>query len=73
MNKGKPGGKSGAAKGGSRRARGKTSQRTPHPGKGAGLGPKRGTTVHPAGRGGPSQWAGGPQHHGLDPSEDRNP
>jgi len=30
-------------------------------------------TFKPAGRGGPSQAAGGPRHHGGDAREDRNP
>jgi hypothetical protein len=28
---------------------------------------------HPAGRGGPEQQAGGPEHHGGEADEDRNP
>jgi len=63
----------GEAKGALRRARSKTPQRTRGPAKGEGLGRWRGTSVHPAGRGGPAQQAGGPQHQGLDASEDRNP
>ena len=73
MNKGRPGGKLGIAKAGSRRTRDKTPRVTPRPAKGEGLGRRRASAVRPAGRGGPSQWAGGPEHHGLDASEDRNP
>jgi len=73
MNKGKPAGRLGEAKGGSRRARSQRLRATPHPQKGEVGRRKRRASIHPAGRGGPSQWAGGPEHHGLDASEDRNP
>jgi hypothetical protein len=72
MNKGRPGGKSGAMKSGSR-ARGKMLPATPPSQKRESLGRKRALSVRPAGRGGPGQWAGGPDHHGADASEDRNP
>ena len=73
MNKGRPGGRLGEAKGGSRRARSKNLRATPRPAKGEGMGRRRPSGVKPAGRGGPAQWAGGPAHRGLDASEDRNP
>jgi hypothetical protein len=59
MNKGRPGGKLGVAKGAL-------------PGERV-FGRKRALGIRPAGRGGPAQQAGGPEHHGLDASEDRNP
>jgi hypothetical protein len=73
-NRGRPGGKLGVAKGGSRRAKSKTRQANPMPVSGA-PGRRRSSSgqVHPAGRGGRAQQAGGPEHHGLDAHEDRNP
>jgi hypothetical protein len=79
MNKGRPGGRLGEAKGASPRPRSQRLRVTPRPAKGEGTGRSRSasgksaTSVKPAGRGGPKQWAGGPEHHGLDASEDRNP
>jgi hypothetical protein len=72
-NRGRPGGRLGIAKGGSRRAMEKTTRRTPHPEKGEGLGRRRSTAVRPAGKGKRAHQAGGPDHHGLDAHEDRNP
>jgi len=34
---------------------------------------RRQTMVHPAGQSPPGHWAGGPEHHGGDADEDRNP
>jgi len=45
--------------------RGSAEQKTPDR--------RRATDLHPAGRGGSRQQAGGPQHHGADAEEDRNP
>jgi len=73
MNKGKPGGRLGEAKGNSRRAQSKRTRVLPQPAKGEGMGRRRSAGVKPAGRGGAAQRAGGPDHHGLDASEDRNP
>jgi len=73
MNKGRPGGRLGEAKGDSRRPRSKRLRVVPRPAKGEGLGRRRSTGIKPAGRGGPAQRAGGPEHRGLDASEDRNP
>jgi len=79
MNKGRPGGRLGEAKGSSRRARSQRLRAAPRPAKGEGMGRRRpasrkpSASVKPAGRGGPKQWAGGPEHRGLDASEDRNP
>lgn len=72
-NRGRPGGKLGVAKGGSRRAKSKTRQTNPMPVSGAPGRRRNAGAVHPAGRGGRAQQAGGPEHHGLDPHEDRNP
>jgi len=73
MNKGRPGGRLGEAKAASRRPRSKRLRAMPRAAKGEGMGRRRSAGVKPAVRGGPKQWAGGPEHHGLDASEDRNP
>jgi hypothetical protein len=72
-NKGRPGGRLGTAKTGSRRAASKTPRLTRTGPGGAGAGRKRNTDIKPAGRGGRAQQAGGPGHQGLDGHEDRNP
>jgi len=73
MNKGRPGGRLGEAKGASRRTRSQRLRLTPRAAKGGGMGRRRFSGVKPAGRGGAAQRAGGPKHRGGDASEDRNP
>ena len=72
-NKGRPGGKSGAPKIDSRRAASKARQTEPESATGKGKEKDPAATVRPAGQGGRKQQAGGPDHHGLDAGEDRNP
>lgn len=80
-NKGKPSGRLGSAKAASRRAFSKAraereeSANFPRSRRQASTAsPKRKTAaVRPAGRGGRKQQAGGPEHHGLEGGEDRNP
>ena len=72
-NKGRPGGKLGIAKTERRRAFSKTRQTHPEPVTGQEAYERRATRLHPGGDGGRLQQAGGPDHHGLDADEDRNP
>lgn len=72
-NKGRPGGKLGAAKTEHRRAFSKTRQTDPEPDTGFEAHERRETRLHRGGHGGRSQQAGGPDHHGLEGDEDRNP
>jgi hypothetical protein len=71
-NKGRSGGRLGVSKAASRRALSKTRPETREPAAGR----QRSRTdsrLHGAGRGGAAQRAGGPEHHGADAWEDRNP
>lgn len=56
----------------SRRNSGTKGERKAHP-SGSQRGEKKSAEFHPAGIGGPAQDAGGPEHHGAEAYEDRNP
>jgi hypothetical protein len=76
MNKGKPSGFKADTKQDAG-AKSTTRERSGTPGAGPGWNERRTEDVeqpvHAGGHGGPEQQAGGPEHHGGDAHEDRNP